>query len=120
MKLAVTGGRDHLITPDDLSYLGDLVASQAVTEIISGGARGVDRAVEQWANSHGILVRRVSPDWSQGKSAGFANNERMAALADALVAFPGGSGTRHMVNFCRDRGMRIFESRSRQSSIGNP
>ena len=59
----------------------------AVTEVMSGGARGVDTLGEAWARTHKIPIRRVPADWQRyGKSVGFRRNEAMAHVADALIA----------------------------------
>jgi len=59
----------------------------AITEVISGGARGVDTLEEAWARTHKIPIRRFPVQWQRyDKSAGFRRNEAMAHVADALIA----------------------------------
>ncbi len=71
-----------------------------VTEVVSGGAQGIDTAGELWANREGLPIKYMPADWSQGRGAGFARNEQMAEYADALVAIWDGhsNGTRHMIS----------------------
>lgn len=91
-----------------------------ITEVICGGAPGVDTIGKEWAESQNIPVKRFRPkwrDWSglpehkirikqspNGRSynalAGFNRNEEMAGYADALIAIWDGksSGTAHMID----------------------
>ena len=81
-----------------------------ITELISGGARGVDTLGEAWATKHKIPIRRFPAQWLRyGKTAGFRRNEAMAQVADALVAIWDGTsqGTSHMIATARQRGLRI-------------
>ena len=71
-----------------------------ITEVVSGGARGVDLLGERWAGLYDKPVKRFRADWSKyGKSAGFRRNNEMAAYADALIAVWDGEshGTKHMI-----------------------
>jgi tRNA-splicing ligase RtcB len=77
-----------------------------VTEIVSGGADGVDTLAQRYAEKHGIPFRLFSPDWkAYGKQAGFLCNEEMAAYADFGVAVWDGDshGTAHMIGLMCDR-----------------
>lgn len=74
-------------------------------EILSGGAVGVDRAGEVYAERSGLPVVRcpVEPHhWRElGARAGPLRNKAMAAYADALVAIWDGesNGTRWMLEY---------------------
>jgi hypothetical protein len=73
-------------------------------EIVSGNARGVDRAGEGWAAAVGLPIKRfpvTQQDWrTYGKSAGPRRNEEMSKYADALLAFHDGvsRGTLDMID----------------------
>ena len=70
------------------------------TEIVSGGARGIDELGERWAKLYGIIMKRFNPDWiTHGKAAGPIRNQQMAEYADALmVVWDGKSrGTKNMM-----------------------
>lgn len=70
-----------------------------VTEVVSGCARGVDRAGEIWAADHMIPVKHFPADWNRhGKAAGPIRNGEMAEYADgALLLWDGVSrGTTNM------------------------
>lgn len=59
----------------------------AITEVVSGGAKGVDSLGEVWAHSMGVPVKVFPADWDKhGKKAGFVRNAEMAEYADALIA----------------------------------
>jgi hypothetical protein len=81
------------------------------TEIVSGGAAGVDRMGEDFARAAGIPCRRFPANWSaHGKAAGPIRNREMAAHAEALIAIWDGSsrGTANMVHEAEARGLRVF------------
>lgn len=59
---------------------------RGVTEIVSGGAKGIDSVGEEFANDSHILVNRFDADWEKhGKAAGPIRNKKMAEYADALL-----------------------------------
>ena len=81
-----------------------------VTEVVSGGAAGVDSLGEDWATNEWVPLRVFGPDWGRyGKSAGFRRNEQMGDYADALVALWDGQsrGTKHMIEYMRSLGKPV-------------
>ena len=111
MRTIIAGGRDYFLTEHDERRLDGL----DITEVICGCARGADTGGEIWAQKRGIPVKRFPADWSKGKGAGLARNCEMAAYAKALVAFPGGRGTAHMVGEALRRGLVVWDWRERDS-----
>lgn len=81
-----------------------------ITEVLSGGARGVDLLGEEYAREHGIKINRKVPDWSKGKGAGYARNAEMVRGADALIAVWDGvsRGTVHTINCAKEKGIPIY------------
>ena len=78
--------------------------------VISGHARGVDLAGEQWALERGIPVECYPAEWDKyGKSAGYRRNEVMADRAEALVAIWDGEsrGTGHMIEVAERKGLLV-------------
>ena len=59
MKIAVIGSRG-LIVHDLEFYL-----PKETTEIVSGGARGVDTSARMYAKQNGILLTEFLPDYEQ-------------------------------------------------------
>ena len=115
MKLIIAGGRTQRISDRDRCLLDVIDEEHKVTEVVSGGARGVDRDGEQWATKRGIPVKRFPvsfEDWRKlGLKAGPLRNARMAAYADALAVFPGNNGTSSMVREAKKRGLKVFDFR---------
>jgi hypothetical protein len=61
-------GRDYRLNRDDLLKLENI---EGVTELVSGGAPGVDTDAERWADQHEIPIKKFKPDWKQyGRGAG--------------------------------------------------
>ena len=82
-------------------------------EIISGCAKGPDTLGIRWALEHGVPVRKFPAKWKiWGKSAGFVRNEEMANEGTHLLALWDGesSGTRHMIECARRKGLFVQPS----------
>ena len=107
MKAIVCGGRNY----EDAKMVDFVLQLLGQVEIIEGGARGADQLARGWAEFQGIKHTTFHADWKGlGRSAGPERNRRMlAAGADLVVSFPGGSGTRHMVNIARKAGVPVLE-----------
>ena len=85
MKTIIAGSRG--IT--DYSVVKQAIAESKyeITEIVSGGARGVDILGERYARESNIPIKRFLPDWDKfGKKAGILRNQDMGNYADALIA----------------------------------
>lgn len=73
------------------------------TEIISGGAKGVDSFAEQLALEKNIPFRKFLPDYNKyGKRAPLQRNLLIVRNCDTLLAFwdCGSRGTAHVINTC--------------------
>ena len=98
MKLAIVGSR-NIGDFDIKSYL-----PEGIVEIVSGGARGVDRLAANYAEQNGIILTEILPDYAHyGKSAPLKRNEEIAAYADQAIAFWDGHsrGTAHVIRMFR-------------------
>lgn len=104
MKVAVIGSRGLKI--NDLGkYLPD-----EVTEIISGGAKGVDTSAKEYALSHGIKLTEFLPEYERyGRSAPLKRNIQIIEAADVVLAFWDGSsrGTKYVINNCNKRNIPV-------------
>lgn len=79
MKVAVIGSRG-LSIPNLEAYL-----PEDTTEIISGGARGVDTSARNYALSHGIKLTEFLPEYeTYGRSAPLKRNITIIENADFL------------------------------------
>ena len=85
MRVAVIGSRQ----------CGSLSAEEVVarlpegcTEIVSGGARGVDRLAREAARRLGLPLREFLPDYGVfGRQAPLIRDREIAAYADQVLAF---------------------------------
>lgn len=108
MILLVCGGRNYV---DYASVCTHLDAVPDVDMVIQGGARGADALAKRWARERGIHCAQVDAMWDIGRGAGPARNYAMLLLRpDAVVAFPGGSGTEHMKRVARAAGVQVWEA----------
>lgn len=107
-KILVCGGRDYTDTMKITKVLADLTQEFGKCVIIHGGARGADSLAAGIARKFGWWEWRCPADWDKhGYSAGPIRNKEMVELAqpDLVVAFPGGKGTAHMVNYAKSHGL---------------
>jgi predicted Rossmann fold nucleotide-binding protein DprA/Smf involved in DNA uptake len=109
MKVIIAGPRDFYDYPTVVKAVED--SGFKISEVVSGGARGVDAMGEKYAADHGIPVKRFDADWLIfGKSAGPRRNKEMARYADALIAIetnPPTSGTLNMIDTAKLLGLRV-------------
>ena len=71
------------------------------TRIISGGARGPDKAAADAASKHGLDFVVFPADWgNEGKAAGFNRNTKIVEASDIIIAFWDlkSSGTKDTIN----------------------
>lgn len=102
MKVIIAGSRnlDPVLVVDAMEHWD----FGPITEVVSGGARGIDMGGESWAKFNGIPVRVMAADWEHlGRGAGPNRNERMAAYADALCLIWDGKsrGSANMLSMAR-------------------
>lgn len=82
-----------------------------ITEVVSGGAMGVDALGERWADENEIPIRRFPAYWKEyGKMAGPMRNKEMAKYAEALIAVWDGKsrGTSNMIDEGRKERLKIY------------
>lgn len=95
MKLAIIGSRN--ITNIDIEQY----IPQGVTEIVSGGAKGVDALAKQYATNKNIKYTEFPPDYSKFKKyAPLKRNEKIASYSDGALVFwdSASKGTQHTIN----------------------
>ena len=80
-----------------------------ITEVISGGAGGPDRAGEQWAARNAVPVTVIEPNWALGRGAGLIANRQLAEAGEALIALYDGesTGTQDMIDHMKAAGMPV-------------
>lgn len=111
MRVIVCGGRDYPSPAHIFAALDDIAAERGITEIMQGGATGVDQFARDWAAYRGVKRWVCKADWTKhGKAAGPIRNQRMLEWApDALIAFPGGKGTADMISRAKAAGVEVIE-----------
>ncbi len=104
MRVAVIGSRG--LTVEDLGkYL-----PEGTTEIVSGGARGVDTCARDYAVSHGVKVTEFLPEYAKyGRGAPLKRNITIIQNSDIVLAFWDGSsrGTKFVIDKCREMGVEV-------------
>lgn len=104
MRVAVIGSRKIQI--DDLGrYLPD-----ETTEIVSGGAKGVDTCAREYALAHDIRLTEFLPDYRRyGRGAPLKRNLLIVENADLVLAFWDGAshGTKHTIDHAEKLGVPV-------------
>lgn len=80
--------------------------------LIHGAANGADSLAAKWAAERGIASTAYPADWdTYGKRAGHIRNKQMLdeGKPNAVIAFPGGVGTRMMVQLAKRAGVPVKE-----------
>nr|DAY93037.1 MAG TPA: Protein of unknown function (DUF2493) [Caudoviricetes sp.] len=104
MKVAVIGSRG--LSVSDLGrYL-----PENTTEIVSGGAKGVDTSAREYALVHGIKLTEFLPEYTRfGRSAPLKRNITIIEYSDIVLAFWDGKsrGTKFVIDNCRKLGVEV-------------
>lgn len=111
MIILVTGGRNF----HDLGLLYGALDTIKPSLIIHGDARGADTLAQRWADLQGVPTKRYpvsQSDWDTYKNfAGGIRNQRMLddnPDINAVIAFPGGAGTRDMIERAKHQKFNII------------
>ena len=111
MILVVAGGRDYRLDWNDYVLLERAFNDLKPCELRHGGCRGVDSDVARFAAREfpGTKIVRYAADWKvHGRAAGPIRNAKMMVGADALLWFPGGSGTKNAIQCAESAGLQLF------------
>ena len=104
MKVAVIGSRG--LTIDDLGeYL-----PEGTTEIVSGGAKGIDSCAKDYALAHNIKLTEFLPEYKRfGRAAPLKRNLKIIEYSDIVLAFWDGKskGTKYVIDNCRKIGVEV-------------
>lgn len=103
MKLAIVGSRR--LTADPSGYV-----PTDVTEIVSGGAHGVDQCAKAYAQANGLKLTEFLPAYARyGQAAPLRRNEEIVRYADAVLVFWDGesAGTRYVIELCKTYGKPV-------------
>ena len=101
MKVAIVGTRT--LTVGNLEkYL-----PEGVTEIISGGAKGIDTCAREYAIQNGLKLTEYLPNYKRyGKGATHVRNADIVENSEIVLAFWDGRsrGTLETIKMCRAKG----------------
>ena len=107
MKIAVIGSRGLKV--DNLEkYL-----PEETTEIVSGGAKGVDTCAREYVSAKGLKLTEFLPEYQRyGRGAPLKRNLQIIGYADCVLAFWDGQsrGTKFVIEHCKAQGkpVRVF------------
>lgn len=104
MKVAVIGSRSLVVTE-----LGTFIP-QGTKELVSGGAKGIDTCVREFAEREGIKLTEFFPDYRLfGRGAPLRRNLQIIEYSDVIVAFWDGRsrGTAFVIKQCTKIGKPI-------------
>ena len=108
MKVAVIGSRGLWV-----DRLEDYLP-EGVTEIVSGGARGVDTCAKNYALHHGLKLTEFLPEYGKyGRGAPLRRNITIIEYADLVLAFWDGRsrGTKYVIDNCKKRNIPVVVHR---------
>ena len=104
MKVAVIGSRELKVNNLE-KYL-----PEEVTEIVSGGARGIDTSAREYALKNNIKLKEFLPEYEKyGRAAPLKRNMQIIDYADMVLAFWDGKskGTKFVIDNCKRIGKRV-------------
>lgn len=99
MKTAIVGSRSCHVTDEEIAN----VIPSNTTEIISGGAVGIDQCAAQYADDHGIKFTVFLPDYQvYGRAAPLKRNTQIIQYSDYIIIFWNGTsrGSKFMIDQC--------------------
>ena len=106
MKIGIVGSRNLTI-----SNIGEYLPENC-TEIVSGGAAGIDWCAKKYAQNNKIVFTEFLPMYHiYGKAAPIIRNKNIVDYSDEIIAFWNGKskGTYFVIQYCKktDKKCRI-------------
>ena len=104
MKIAVVGSRNLTIQNLEKYIPPD------TTEIVSGGAKGVDTSAREYALANGIKLTEFLPNYKKyGRSAPLKRNLEIIKYADMVLVFWDGQsrGAKFVIDNCNKMGIPV-------------
>lgn len=111
IKLAIVGTRTYVKYDEFIETYKTLYENVVVSEIVSGGAVGVDAMAKQLARDYRITYKEFPAEWSvYGKSAAAKRNALIVDYCDELLAIWDGEsrGTAMTVNMAKASGKKYM------------
>jgi len=110
MRVAVVGSRTA--TQKDYAALEAHIPANA-SEIVSGGARGIDSLAKRYAKEHRLMLTEFLPDYGaeidNPRAAPLLRNQKIVDYADYVIAFWDGQskGTRYTIQYAHKKNKPI-------------
>ena len=104
MKVALIGSR-NLRVNNLAKYLPN-----GLTEIVSGGARGIDACAKEYAQKNKIKITEFLPEYDKyEKVAPLKRNLQIIEYSDMVIAFWDGKsrGTKYVIENCKNLNKKI-------------
>ena len=104
MKVAIIGSR-NLVVDNLEKYL-----PPDTSEIVSGGAMGIDTCANEFAKKNGLKITIFYPDYKRfGRTAPLKRNLQIIEYADIVYAFWDGKsrGTKFVIDNCKEFGKTV-------------
>jgi hypothetical protein len=123
MRVLVTGGRVFDSRDLLIEAMDRLHEECGITTLIHGAAKGADTLAGGWAESRGIEVIACPADWRRyHRAAGPIRNKQMLVehKPDLVVAFPGSTGTAHMVAIAEKAGVEVIRIQQLPDGLQTP
>ncbi len=105
MKVAIIGSRNLYV-----NNLQEFIPSDT-TEIVSGGAKGIDTCASRFAASNNIKLTVFLPEYNRyGKAAPLKRNLKIIEYAGLVIAFWDGKskGTKYVIDNCKKQNIKLI------------
>lgn len=104
MKIAIIGSRGLTV-----NNFEDYIPEDC-TEIVSGGAKGIDTCAKVYAEKAGLPITEFLPEYARyGKGAPLVRNRTIVDYADGVLAFWDGvsRGTKSVIDYAKKIGKPV-------------
>ena len=113
MRVGIIGSRELNNNEEECYKIVCENVPRNCTEIVSGGASGIDMLAERYARENALLFKRFEPEYYKyGKSAPLMRNAQIIEYANFVLAFWDGKsrGTAQAIKICcdTDKPVEIF------------
>ena len=112
MRLAIIGSREISDPRILLEALKEVPCLESITEIVSGGAKGVDSLARAYAQENNLKLTEFLPDYGRyGRGAPLQRNTQIIEYADIVLAIPvkgGSAGTHDGIKKAKSLGKRLY------------
>ncbi len=103
MKIAIIGSRNL-----EVKNFGDYLP-EGVSEIVSGGAKGIDACAAEYAHANSLKLTEFLPEYDKyGRAAPIIRNKTIVEYADLVLALWDGKskGTLSVIKYCEKIGKK--------------